>query len=768
MRGKYIYAVWFLVTAAFLFSVSVSLGTTLTQSTAESYYHQGNQYLDQGMYELAIPEYQAALQADPKYRPAYRKLGDAYRYLKNYTSAIDNYLKFVNLSTDTADAEGKQLLIDTAKLCDEINDSENALRTIDGLLRYYYPESFDKVDMIFQKYRESYSLSIQTIKNINCFHRTPDPYWQKAMFLKGNLLRKYERKQEAFDVFSQYYALIRYRDLILENTYLPEEWIALYLENMAKPIPEDWQECPWVIVLSPENPEYRVYAKENKRIEIITGTDLERNLSYIIQAKPGFRISKMKFNAEIEQQGINYVSYPFGAIEKGYDYAAPINLFNKITFNKESTRHWAQYLFENKTGVHALRFQVLNSDSSDKWYQWNIQAEFVPESDLAVNTTQRESFWPRLIIRTHPFAVTHVILDDKMKMTIQDIYGLTLSYSSAGWHTLVAERPGLPNKETKFYWDFTQDYFVDVGFNINWNRNQTNLSIPKNTSELRLYQDNNGIYRLILVASPDGQSDIYTASSQDLLNWLPLEKLSINSWKKDEYPRLFHNAQSGMFTIIWISDRAIEPTAFVNSDVWISTSADFQNWSRPTKMSATPKYIGSFLFGGFNLLLDKTDRYWLFSREEYSVSNDGISWSTCKPIKLSEPIEYISGNYCYHLLSNGSFIRLYKTCTTETLVFISDNGIDYRKIGIITSPKTQFKFACPEQIIELKDNIYGGLFKQGEYLVLSKSKDLVHWDEPQEILSVFDMGISNLIKDPQDRLTFLSFNGELWSTPDLK
>jgi tetratricopeptide (TPR) repeat protein len=776
MHGKDSYPIWLLVSAVIFLLVNPSFAGTVSQSTAEFYYQQGNQYLDQGLYELAIPEYQSAIQADPKYRPAYRKLGDAYRYLKNYTSTIDNYIKFVNLSSDTADTEGKQLLIDTAKLCNEINDSENALRTLDGFLQYYYPESTDKVETTIQKYRTKYLSSLKTAPLWKLQLASTESFWQQGMLMKAAILKKLQRRIEAFRVYNKYYAQLRYRERIVDHRFNLEGWLDLFFENMLKPTPDLMPYSPWVIILSPGNSEYSTRENDLKRFEDASAFTLSGNTTnygptiYIIQSIPGYRITKLTFSAEINPKIVGDMRiYPFTFTEIGYNFAPqPDKKFPQETrFNKPG-RQWVQTEMESKTGVRAARFMIWSSTSTLRCYQWKVKAEFIPETGTDTSIKKYNPRTPHLKIRAHPPGPTHITIDGYSNLDFSDSSGADmLPWSSAGGHTLIAERLGFTAKELRFYWNVTTDYEIDIGFNAQWNRETTNIHFPKKIKEIKLFTDNNGGYRLLAVASPDGQNDIYAASSQDLLSWSPLEKLAVNSWKNDDNPRLIQESGTDMFYLFWRSERSAEESPFASSDIWLATSLDFQTWSRPMKIVTTSP-LSSSLNTGFDVCLGKINRYILFIPKGYSKSDNGITWTEPGQINYSQPPIIMNGLYYFHRLPDGRFIGLYNDYNDEIPFFISDNGIDFQKIGTLHYKNNQLKYADYYQIIEFDSGEYGLLFDEANIRYLSKSKDLVNWTDPEEIVWFSGGGMSNILKDNSGRMVFMRDSGELWSTPDLK
>jgi tetratricopeptide (TPR) repeat protein len=64
----------------------------------------GNEQMFQEKYDLAIPEYQAAVQLDPFFAPAYVELGWTYYQLDDYQQAIAQYIRSFELDPNRSDA----------------------------------------------------------------------------------------------------------------------------------------------------------------------------------------------------------------------------------------------------------------------------------------------------------------------------------------------------------------------------------------------------------------------------------------------------------------------------------------------------------------------------------------------------------------------------------------------------------------------------------------------------------------------------------------
>ena len=561
--GIKVYKSLFLI--LYLFTLSQIFGETLQKPSPnsqvillEKHFREGNQYLDKGAYELAIREYEQVLQIDSTYRPAYRKLGDSYRYLNNPKNTIDYYLKFVGLSKDTTDNEGKHLLLDVAKIYDEnLHDSNSALRALDGLLTFYYPESYSSVKEIVNKYRDKYLAALTSTGPDRIYWKDTDPIWREAMLYKGSLLRRENHNKEAYEVYIQYFALARYRDKAIHsqaitNEHLPPEWREMYFANMSKGTPEDWKIPPWIIELSPEHPDYQSDNHDRKRYENSTYFSLqsfdEKEWDYIFQAKTGYRISKLELSADIDAKTDD--SDPRGKIFpfKSGGYINGMTSFVPPVFNVKF--NWPKYIKKGKQqvsgtlefadGIHAIKIKEFELSNNDSCYKWSIHSEFIPETGKDTQIRFEPNPPGVLVIYVHPltpYGPTHFIVDDGVIDENKEHYLVLTGRIKTGEHKVIIDRPGFPKKELKFNWDGKTSQFMDVWLWTEWNRETTNLIFPSKTNDIQIFQDLKGVYRLIVVVNSDKQSDIYSSSSKDLLNWSPLEKLSINSWAWDNFPK---------------------------------------------------------------------------------------------------------------------------------------------------------------------------------------------------------------------------------------
>ncbi len=80
----------------FILILFPSLGLS---KTANSYYKQGLSHSDQGNYEIAIQNYNKAIELKPNFLDAYLKRGLAYHFMEKYNQAILNYNKAIELDS---------------------------------------------------------------------------------------------------------------------------------------------------------------------------------------------------------------------------------------------------------------------------------------------------------------------------------------------------------------------------------------------------------------------------------------------------------------------------------------------------------------------------------------------------------------------------------------------------------------------------------------------------------------------------------------------
>ena len=76
--------------------------TGMDKRDAISYYNQGNDYYNQGDYDIAIQFYENAIVLKPDYADAYINLGVAYDEQENYDKAIEAYKKVIEIDPDYA------------------------------------------------------------------------------------------------------------------------------------------------------------------------------------------------------------------------------------------------------------------------------------------------------------------------------------------------------------------------------------------------------------------------------------------------------------------------------------------------------------------------------------------------------------------------------------------------------------------------------------------------------------------------------------------
>ena len=86
------------------FAASHSQDRPVSHKTSEQWYQSGNKYFQQGNYTAAIEDYDRAINLNPEYAIAYYNRGNAKYKLEQYEAAITNYDKAINLNPGFAEA----------------------------------------------------------------------------------------------------------------------------------------------------------------------------------------------------------------------------------------------------------------------------------------------------------------------------------------------------------------------------------------------------------------------------------------------------------------------------------------------------------------------------------------------------------------------------------------------------------------------------------------------------------------------------------------
>lgn len=73
------------------------------QWTAATYYMRGKAYRESRQFNLAVADYLAAVEADPKMDPAWYELGATYQQLNQHAKAVDAFGKAIALRNNNAD-----------------------------------------------------------------------------------------------------------------------------------------------------------------------------------------------------------------------------------------------------------------------------------------------------------------------------------------------------------------------------------------------------------------------------------------------------------------------------------------------------------------------------------------------------------------------------------------------------------------------------------------------------------------------------------------
>ena len=97
-------AIWVSIVSLALLNPSLSLAQVPQE--AEMHNRLGNEYCDNGEFQKAVKEYEEAIRIYPQYVDAYYNLGVTYYSdLKDYQKAANYLQKFLDLESDTPDAQ---------------------------------------------------------------------------------------------------------------------------------------------------------------------------------------------------------------------------------------------------------------------------------------------------------------------------------------------------------------------------------------------------------------------------------------------------------------------------------------------------------------------------------------------------------------------------------------------------------------------------------------------------------------------------------------
>ncbi|MDP6397167.1 MAG: tetratricopeptide repeat protein [Candidatus Marinimicrobia bacterium] len=132
--------------------------TGMDKRDAISYYNQGNDYYNQGDYDIAIQFYENAIVLKPDYADAYINLGVAYDEQENYDKAIEAYKKVIEIDPDYALA-----YYNLGLAYDEQDNYDKAIQSYEKAIEVDpdYAKAYNNLGLAYKK-QDNYDKAIQS------------------------------------------------------------------------------------------------------------------------------------------------------------------------------------------------------------------------------------------------------------------------------------------------------------------------------------------------------------------------------------------------------------------------------------------------------------------------------------------------------------------------------------------------------------------------------------------------------------------------------
>ncbi len=162
---------------------------------ADAYYNRGLLYSDQQKYELALADYNKAINLNPNFADAYNNRGNLYKNLQKYELALSDYSKAIDINPNFADAYYNRGLLyqDLQKYDLALSDYNKAIDINPNYAKAYYNRGILYQDL--QKYDLALSDYSKAI-DIN-------PKFANAYYNRGNLYYNQQKYKLALDDYNK-------------------------------------------------------------------------------------------------------------------------------------------------------------------------------------------------------------------------------------------------------------------------------------------------------------------------------------------------------------------------------------------------------------------------------------------------------------------------------------------------------------------------------------------------------------------------------------